>query len=127
MQLRNSHVKTYYLGAKEYLEGKGVEFDPNDHHDITNKLERSSFYFPRFRKWILSDSNDQGWSRDNKHKVFSTTIQDNRSEKKRNEKLSLTLAFHYSSLDTRELKSVERFLREHPENRVMIVKITEEK
>ena len=39
----------------------------------------------------------------------------------------ITLAFHYSSLDTRELKSVERFLREHPENRVMIVKITEEK
>lgn len=123
MQSRNPHVKTYYLGAREYLESKGIEFDPNDPHDITVKLENTSVLFSRFRKWIKSDSNDQGWNRDNKHNVVSTKIQD----KKRHETLSLTLAFHKSSLDARELKSFERFLIEHPKNRVMIVKIAEEK
>lgn len=124
-QSGTDYVRTFYLGAETFLQNKGVHLDPTVQGDLTKKLEETSFYFPCFRKWINSDCKTQGWVRDNLNNVFFTKIQDNRPQKKRTETLTLILACHTSSLP-HELRMVTKFLREHPDNRAMIIKFSED-
>jgi hypothetical protein len=116
----NPHTKTFFQGATEFLQMRGVPVDPSDQRDITGKMMQASDIFKHTCEWLNGPRNHYKWKVDEKNKVLYKVFEDIRPEKKRTEKIILIIAFHGSIHSS---GTVTKFLQRHEDNRVMIVKI----